>query len=138
MYILLKLIDLLCCVKAKSAKGRETVRMNKYPHHLGSGGYEGKKEEWAAIIEKNRDSDSPLVHMQCERGQNWFMGRAEIDANGRIVLPESLRPVAQKMVRVVLCYNFVSFKSKLYMPIELIFLINSRRWRRRSVRVPGL
>lgn len=84
--------------------------MNKYPHKLGSGGYEGKSKEWAKVLEKNRDSDSPVVKIQNPRGVDWLMGRSEITADGRIVLPKDVQPVAQKMVRVF-CYNFVSFKQ---------------------------
>ena len=118
--------------------------MNKYPHKLGSGGYEGKSKEWAKVLEKNKDSDSPVVKIQNPRGQDWLMGRSEITADGRIVLPKDVQPVAEKMVRVF-CYNLVSFKqnyNSVYIitqsVVRTIFLINSWRWRRRSTRVPGL
>ena len=84
--------------------------MNKYPHKLGSGGYEGKSKEWAEVLEKNKNSDSPVVKIQNLRGQDWLMERSEITADGRIVLPKDVQPVAQKMVRVF-CYNLVSFKQ---------------------------
>ena len=96
-------------MKAKSKEGKRIAGMNKYPHHLGSGGYEGKSAEWKTALEQNRDFDSPVVQIQNPRGQCWFMGRSELTADGKIVLPQKLQPVAQRMVRV-LCYNFVSFK----------------------------
>jgi hypothetical protein len=101
--------------------------MNKYPHKLGSGGYEGKAEEWKKALEKNKDSDSPVVKIQNPRGQDWLMGRSELTADGRIVLPKDVQPVAQKMVRVF-CYNFV------YITLSFVvtnFFINSWMWRRR-------
>jgi hypothetical protein len=76
--------------------------MNKYPHKLGSGGYEGKSEEWAKALERNKDSDSPVVRISNHRGKDWVMARAELTADGKIVLPEKMRPVAQRLVRVVL------------------------------------
>ena len=78
--------------------------MNKYPHKLGSGGYEGKSEQWAKALEDCQDSDSPLLKIKNPRGKGWLMGRSEITADGRIVLPKAVQPVAQKMVRVF-CYN---------------------------------
>ena len=117
--------------------------MNKYPHRLGSGGYEGKSEEQGKVLEINKGSDSPVVKIQNPRGQDWLMGRSELTADGRIVLPKEVQPVAQKMVRVF-CYNFVSFKQNykfVYITQSFVitnFLINSWRWRRRSLRVSGL
>lgn len=103
--IFLKLTDRYCLVsvKAKSDKGRRTVAFNKYPHHLGSGGYEGKSAEWRKVLDANKDSDSPVVRIQNPRGKDWVMGRAEVTADGRIVLPTELQSVAQRMVRVI--YN---------------------------------
>ena len=80
--------------------------MNKYPHKLGSGGYEGKSKEWAKIILKNQQSDSPVVKIKNPRGQDWLMGRSEVTVEGRIVLPKDVEPVAHKMVRAF-CYNCV-------------------------------
>ena len=101
--------------------------MNKYPHKLGSGGYEGKSKEWAGFLEKKKDYDSPVVRIQNPRGQDWVMGRSELTADGRIVLPEAVQPVAQKMVRVF-CYNFVYIT--LSFAITNVF-INSWMWRSR-------
>ena len=84
--------------------------MNKYPHRLGSGGYEGKSEEWAKFLKEIKDTDSPVLKIQNPRGQHWLMGRSELTADGRIVLPKEVQPVAQKMVRVF-CYNFLPFKQ---------------------------
>ena len=112
--IFLKLTDRYCLVsvKAKSDKGRRTVAFNKYRHHLGSAGYEGKSEEWRKVLEQNKDSDSPVVRIQNPRGKDWVMGGAEVTADGRIVLPKDLQPVAQRMVRVLYTY-FVTFIRKL-------------------------
>jgi len=74
--------------------------MNKYPHKLGSGGYQGKSDEWTKVLEKNKDSDSPVVKIQNPKGQDWLMGRSEITADGRIVLPKYVEPIAEKMVRI--------------------------------------
>jgi hypothetical protein len=91
-------------MKAASERGRSTVAKNLYPHHLGSGGYEGKSAEFKKILELNKDSDSPVVKITNPRGTGWFMARSEITADGRIRLPEGLRPLAQKMV-LNSCYN---------------------------------
>jgi hypothetical protein len=101
--------------------------MNKYPHKLGSGGYEGKSEQWAKALKDAKDSDSPVLKIQNPRGQDWLMGRSELTADGRIVLPKDVQPVAQKIVSVF-CYNFV------YITLSCVitnFLINSWPWRRR-------
>ena len=51
-------------MKKKREEGRRIVAMNKYPHKLGSGGYQGKSEEWAKILELNKDVDSPVVRIK--------------------------------------------------------------------------
>jgi len=84
--------------------------MNKYPHKLGSGGYEDKSKEWAKVLSQNKQSDLPVVKIKNPRGQDWLMGRSEVIADGRIVLPKDVEPVAHKIVRVF-CYNFVSLKQ---------------------------
>jgi hypothetical protein len=91
-------------MKAASERGRRTVAKNKYPHHLGLGGYEGKSKEFKKILEVNKDSDSPVVKITNLRGTDWFMARSEVTADGRIRLPEELWPVAQKIV-LNYCYN---------------------------------
>ena len=91
-------------MKEKSEEGSRIARMNKYPHKLGSGGYEGKTEQWAKALKDCQDSDSPVLKIQNPMGQVWLMGRSELTADGRIVLPKAVQPVAQKMVRVF-CYN---------------------------------
>ena len=88
-------------MKKKREEGRRIVAMNKYPHKLGSGGYQGKREEWAKILELNKDDDSPVVRIKNTRAQNFIMARSELTTDGRIVLHPTLRPVAQRMVRVV-------------------------------------
>jgi hypothetical protein len=99
-------------LKEKSERGRRTVAKNLYPHHLGSGGYEGKSKEWASVLESNKDSDSPVVKIANPRGTNWLMARSEITADGKIRLPRELQPVAHKMVSHSF-YNHESFKKKL-------------------------
>ena len=92
--------------------------MNKYPHKLGSGGYQGKSEEWTKVLEKNKDSDSPVVKIQNPRGQDWLMGRSEITADGRIVLPKDVQPVAEKMVRAsptVIAYGLLMLMCQLFL-----------------------
>jgi hypothetical protein len=42
---------LLLFLKEKSERGRRTVAKNLYPHHLGSGGYEGKSKEWESVLQ---------------------------------------------------------------------------------------
>ena len=98
-------------MKKKSEEGSRIARLNKYPHKLGSGGYEGKADEWKKALEKTTNSSSPVVKIQNPRGQDWLMGRSEVTADGTIVLSKDVEPVAHKMVRVF-CYNFVSFKQK--------------------------
>ena len=87
-------------MKVKSDEGRRIAKLNKYPHKLGSGGYEGKSLEWAKVLDQNKHSDSPVVRIQNPRAQWWLMGRSEVTADGTIVLPSDVQPVAQKMVRV--------------------------------------
>ena len=79
-------------MKVKSDEGRRIAKLNKYPHKLGSGGYEGKSEEWAKVLEKNRDSDSPVVRIHISKGQDWFMARSELTADEKIVLPKKIAP----------------------------------------------
>ena len=72
--------------------------MNKYPHHLGSGGYEGKSAEFLAALESNKDSNSPVAKITNPRSSNWLLARCEIASDGQIRLPQELEPVAQKIV----------------------------------------
>ena len=66
------MIVLLSCVKRKGDEGRRIARLNKYPHKLGSGGYEGKSKEWAEVLKANKDnnSGSPVLKIQNPRGQD--------------------------------------------------------------------
>ena len=92
--------------------------MNKYPHKLGSGGYEGKSKEWTKVLQKNKDSDSPVVKIQNPRGQDWLMGTSEITADGRIVLPKDVQPVTEKMVRAsptVIAYGLLMLMCQLFL-----------------------
>ena len=48
-------------MKIKSDEGRRIAKLNKYPHKLGSGGYEGKSAEWRTVLEQNKIPTYPWL-----------------------------------------------------------------------------
>lgn len=93
-------------MKNKSKKGREARSHNKYPHHLGTRGYAGKQKEWKEMLKEAGDSKNPLFSIHNKRSQNWLLGRSIISEDGSLILPDSLRPVAEKIVSNPISYLF--------------------------------
>nr|XP_043636784.1 uncharacterized protein LOC122607800 [Erigeron canadensis] len=80
----------------KSAKGKELVKLNKNPHHLGSRGYLGKKDQWAK--EKELGKCPELFSLSTERAREFLLARRVKVGPDEYELPENLLPLANQII----------------------------------------
>ncbi|KAL6647076.1 hypothetical protein ACP70R_014513 [Stipagrostis hirtigluma subsp. patula] len=82
---------------------KEIQSHNTNPHRLGTGGYDGKAEEWERIDEQARREgrELPFSEVDSEVCRTWLRGRSSKTADGQLVLNNPRdQEVAQEMIRL--------------------------------------
>lgn len=77
-------------------KGKEAVKMNKNPAHLGPQGYRGKKPQWDKDIESGVTIKGH--HISSEHARDYLFARLNRTPSGEYVIPPEIEPLANEFV----------------------------------------
>jgi hypothetical protein len=85
--------------KELSETNSQRAKKNKHPHRLGSTGYLPKAMEWNRIIEEAMANGTldPLLKDIDERALRWILARAGLTNEGKLLNPELVGEVAEKV-----------------------------------------